>query len=450
MGWFDKKYTQNDLDTIVTNTIEKLNATDSGFRERINGVLSGSNYTGDTMHQISVDFGYPDTLDFSHFYNMYRRFGIARNIVTLPVDISWIDNPEVEGSAAFVKDLNTLIKDKNLWFRLAGLDTRQRVGRYAGALMIVRDGKTLNMPIYKLNGIGSLVKIVPLYESQLKVLETQNDVMKDDYGMPTMYQYSATVGNRNEHTASSISIHPSRLVIASEGADDGSIYGISALEAPYNSLMDLRKIIGASAEGFYKNAAQSIVFDLNDAATAKINQTLLDKFNENVDDFMRNRSRRSLWTPGMKANVLTSTLTSPVDAFNSALNDTAAASKIPATILIGQQTGRLASGEDSKQFLSTLQSRRVNFQSEMVRNVLDWFIKYGVLPSSEYEIEWSDLMAANDEQKLANSQSMAAINESLFKSGGGLAFTGEEIREAAGYETDKLTEGEDLPETEYE
>ena len=338
--------------------------------------------------------------------------------------------------AAFQKGIDHLVNNLNMWRRIKGLDTRQRVGRYAGMFMRIRDGKQPDQPIDgTLNGLNALVQMVPLYEGQLKVNEVDNDPKSERYGLPVMYQFNGgTVGNRDEKQNAAFAIHPDRIIIAAEGADNGDIYGIPALEAAYNSLMDLRKIIGAGGEGFYKNAAQSIVFNLEDGASAKENATLLGKFTDNADDFMRNRMRRSLWTPGMKAQTLDSNLANPKDHFMDALYDASAASKILATVLIGQQTGRLASSEDSKSFLSGINSRRENFVTEMVSSVIDWCIVYGVLPSAEYEVEWGNLLELSDNEKLDKSVKMAETNSKQFQSGGAVPFTGDEIRDAAGYD----------------
>jgi hypothetical protein len=240
------------------------------------------------------------------------------------------------------------------------------------------------------------------------------------------------------------------LIIASEGADDGSIYGIPELEAPYNSLMDLRKIMGAGGEGFYKNAAKDVIFNLQDGAGATQNKALLDAFNEEYDDWASNRSRRSLWTPGMEAKTLDANLANPKEFFFNSLYDVAAATKTAATIIIGQQTGRMASEEDSKSHLSSMKSRQENFLTELVEKSIDWMIKWGVLPSSEYEIEWDDLLAISDEQKLVGVDKMADINQKQFLSGGGPVFEDTEMREAAGFDPDELPEddGEDIDDEE--
>lgn len=450
-----------DYDAVAAHVVKELRletnstATTDGIRSRMASLMSGGYDFADTLHNIYLDYGYPAQLEFFNFWNMYRRFGIAHNIVELPPDIGWMTAPTIKGSGQFDRDFAKLVEQVKLWVRLKGLDVRQRVGRYAGMFMRVRDGKNPSEPIEeKLPGLGALVEIMPLYESQLDVVESDTSPISDTFGQPIRYQYSSgIVGGRNPEARSVITIHASRVVIAAEGADNGWIYGISSLEAPYNSLMDLRKIAGAGGEGFYKNAAQSIVFDLKDAASATQNKDLLDKFNENYDEFSQNRSRRSIWTPGMEAKVLASTLANPKDHFMNSLNDVAAASKIPATLLIGQQTGRLASTEDSKNFLAVAQSRRENFQTEMVRDNIDWFIQFGILPVSEYEVEWDDLLARSDDEKLTNASTMAEVNEKQFRSGGDTVFLSEEIREAAGFDAETAIDdenGETLDEVEIE
>lgn len=406
-------------------------------RSRIAQALSGGYDFADTLHNIFLDFGYPAALTFINFWNMYRRFGIARNVCELPVSITWMRLPKVESpNAQFMREFERLADFLSLWIRMSAADKRQRVGRYAGIFMRVRDGLTPDKPLEKkLNGIGAIMQMVPLYEGQLRVLSTDTDPLSETYALPTMYQFnSGNIGNRNENLANSFSIHPDRIVIISEDADNGGIYGVPALEAPYNSLMDLRKILGGGAEGFYKNAAQNIVFNLKDGSSAKSNETLLEKFNENYDDFAHNRMRRGLWTPGMEAKALESNLIQPKDFFFNCLYDVAASSKIPATILIGQQTGRLASSEDSRSFLSTINSRREIFGTDSINAVIDWFIAHGVLPAAEYAIEWDDLLALSRKEQLENASTMSGINDSQFKSGGGIAFSDDEIREAAGYE----------------
>lgn len=455
MAWYKRKQPTVSAPAINTGLSESdrqqlmLNAL-SDVRARIAAAVSGGYDFADTLHDIYLDFGYPASLDFFNLWNMYRRFGIAQNVVDLPVEMSWMRPPTIESETdqQFNREIEKLIEQVSLFQRLKGLDTRQRVGRYAGMFMRVRDNLTPDRPIEgKLPGLGALMQMVPLYEGQLEVLEIDDDPTSERYTLPETYQFKGSgAGSRNEKSAASFVVHHSRVVPAAEGADNGGIYGIPALESCYNSLLDLRKIIGGGAEGFYKNAAQSIIFDLKDASSAKSNAEILKKFNEHYDDFARNRSRRAIWTPGMDAKALNSELITPKDFFNNALNDVSASSKIPATLIIGQQTGRLASQEDSRGFLSNINSRNENFVSEMTGDVIDWCMEWGILPIAEYTIEWDDLLSLSDAERLEHGEKMSVINEAQFKSGGEVPFSGDEIRLASGFEEREEEEpgGEEL------
>lgn len=447
-GQKEEKITLTTIEKKVNEAVEELQSNgmvvNESLRGRINAAISGGYDYADTLHNIYLDFGYPAKLTFNNYWNMYRRFGIAKNVVELPVDTGWVTPPTIEGSDSLTKEIDKLINDFKMWQRVKGLDKRQRVGRYAGMYMRVKDNKKPSEPIEgQFNGLASLVEMMPLYESQLEVKESNKDPQSEEYGNPILYEYSGSVeGDRNEEINNTLTIHASRIIIASEDADAGWIYGVSSLESVYNSLMDLRKVIGAGAEGFYKNAAQNIVFELKDAASAKNNAELLNKFNDHYDEFSHNRFRRAMWTPGLQATVLNSELTNPKEYFMVALNDVAAGSKIGATILIGQQTGKLASTEDSNNFLSTIQSRRMNFMTDLVADVIDWMMNTGILKKEEYEIQWDDLLARSDVEKMVSAKEMAETNNKQFLSGQSVPFSPEEIREAAGFDPEEMPEDE--------
>jgi hypothetical protein len=419
---------------------------DTRLRSQLASAVSGGYDYADTLHNIYLDYGYPIQLQFSNFWNMYRRFGVAARVVTLYPNQTWLDDPIIESSnAAFVHGVETLHRTRGLWRRLKGLDTRQRVGRYAGLFMRVRDNLAPDQPIAgKLAGLATLVDMVPLYESQLTVLETHDNVLNDDYGQPKMYQFtSGAAGDRNDKTQDSFNIHPSRVVIAAEGSDNGGIYGVPALESIYNSLMDLRKVLGGGGEGFYKNSSQNIVFNVQDPENVSAhNAALLKEFNEQYDDFAQNRQRRAMWTPGMDSKTLESSLMSPEHFANTSLLDISAGAGIPLALLVGKQEGRLAGDQDTKAFLGLVQARREDFATDMVTATLDWCSRWGVLPAAEYDVAFPDALSPSDDEKLANADKMADINQKIFLSGGSVAFTGEEIREQAGFEA---TADADLP-----
>jgi uncharacterized protein len=407
--------------------------------------ISGSYDYADSLHDIYRDYGYPLELSFYNFWNMYRRGGIAGAIVEQRPNVCWVSPPIIKASDIFLNELQVLIKNKKLWKRLKSADKKQRVGQYGALFIRVKDGLSLDQPVGKLNGPGSIESIIPLYEGQLIPFDFYRDPKSADYGKPSMYQYrGGSVGDRNPNVSDTFNIHPSRVIIISENADD-SIYGISSLERPYNSLLDLRKITGGSAEGFYRNASQSLVFSAKDDSQMITGQELLDEFDKNVQDFIENRMRKYLYAPGVETTQINSSLTSPKEHFFASLYDVSAADGTPATILIGQQTGRLASDEDQVYFNVLNQSRRENFLTECVEDAINWFIKNNVLPNEEFVVEWDDLLSVSDDQKAKIADILSGINEKQFRSGGEAVFSGTEIRAAAGYEQ----EIDEFPPSEY-
>lgn len=430
----------------ITNALNELNtiltaASNQGWLARSNGgVISGGYDNADDLHNIFEDFGYPHQLDFDNFWNMYRRHGIAARIVNLPVEVCWMDIPELDGGQTFNSQFEELVKKLKLWKRLRGLDQRQRVGRYAGLFVRVKDGKKPSQPIESLNGLNSVQSLTPIYEGQLEVTETEQDETDPRFGLPTMYTYNASgTGSRSTKNNVSMVIHWSRIITAAEGADDGSIYGIPSFENCYNDLMDIRKICGAGGEGFYQNTRMAPVINTKEGFSAPEGdvKTALE---EQLDEWI-GKWRKHFMSQGLELQFPDITLDRPKEFYDNSLNNCAAGSGIPAKFLIGQQTGKLAADEDSQHFLMTMNSRRENFLNDVIESVIDWFVEYNVIAEpTNLTIEWSDLLAKSDDEKLDLSEKMAAVNEKQFRAGGMAVFSEEEIREAGGYEPEDLPE----------
>ena len=96
----------------------------------------------------------------------------------------------------------------------------------------------------------------------------------------------------------------------------------------------------------------------------------------------------SLIAYGMSAKTLSSTLADPMNPWTIALNEVAASTGIPATILVGQQTGRLASDEDGKQMAKVVMARRQNVLNPMIKALFDRLVKVVI---TSYSIHYTKL-----------------------------------------------------------
>lgn len=441
----------------MINPYRKLKVLEGEINSLNNAMASRGQYGAydatagtDWLHQLYCDFGYPQDLTFDKLYWMYTRNGVAKALVDLPIKYGWLEDPTVESV-----DLGDLPSRVSLWQMLKTWDNYQRVGRYAGLFMRVADGQPLDSPMTPRSGPQDLVSMLPLYEGQLKITEWEQDPTSPRFGKPTMYQYQQTMTgtkNSDERTLNFTAvIHWSRVLIAGEGTVPDSIYGVSALEASFNSLMDVRKVIGSGAEGYYRNAAPMTLFRVPDSVSTSNLSSIVRNFTEIINDFFRAPFRRSLITP-FESETVHPALSDPNNFFMIAVQDAAAPQSIPTALVLGKQSGKLAATEDTRAFLGVVQSRKEDWQTHgIVTPFLDWCSEWGILEvPKEVEVTWSDSLAMGTQEQADVADKMADTNNKQFTAGQPVAYSVEEIRTAAGLDPEAAPESGTLDPGEVE
>ena len=131
-------------------------------------------------------------------------------------------------------------------------------------------------------------------------------------------------------------------------------------------------------------------------------------------------------------------LDNPKEFYTNSLNNVSAGSGLASAIIIGQQTGIRASEKDDDLLLKQMQSRRENFLDELVGDVIDWMIKYKALPFAKYEVEWEDMLASSDADKIALVKDMSATNKSQFDSGQQAVYSVEHMQQFAGVDVEVI------------
>lgn len=431
----------------MDNPIRKLlaNAAVSRFFSQF------SPYSVDTKRSTAwQDYGYPEHPEFSTYWSMYKRNGLARAGVMRHIEKAWqtypaiLESDEAHEQTRWEKDIADMFERVDFWKMLKGADERNRVGRYAGLIFIFADGKRPDEPVERVpGGLNGLVKLIPAFEGQLEPSQWDNDQQSRTYGEPVMYTYNeADVGDRAGRDPGRIlTVHASRVHIWAEGADDGSIYGTPALEAGLNALITLEKIVGAGGEGFWKTARAPMKMNIAQDANLTTLATMLgttvdgiaDKMDEVLADFYSGADK-SLLTQGIDSENLTINLPQPQQYFDVAMQEFAASVSCPLPILLGHQTGDRASQEDSNEWNSTIMARRDSFVVPEIKRIIRKLMAVGVIRAREFAVSWDDLTAPSLEDKLANASKMADINQKMMGTGEPVPFTGDEIREVADYD----------------
>lgn len=416
-----------------------------------------SSISQNTTYNVSEQAGYPAVVGFDQLWLMSTKSPLGKAGIHRIVNKCWQTNPTITDGVNdgkrdltdFEKGVEILETDHKLFTRLKGADWRQRVGRYSVILAIIKeqDGDASDKPIKKVNGIEALIKLVPKFESEVDVTDvsTISDISDPDYGNPIHFNLRENVlGDRNPITQTQIVLHPSRVITYAEGADDGSIFGIPALEAGFNDLINLESI-GASAQiTLKKNAQQRIIASIKDnqvaTAISDPDSPQFKAFSQNMDDFDKG-VKNSLVLYGMDVHTLNTTLADPTNPFTIALTSFAASIETPVSELVGLQMNEQASASNSKSFNKTAKSRRENFiNPEIIMNTLNYLIDVGVLskPTDEIIITWDDLDEDTQGEKLDNANKMEDINKKRFEAGRAEPlFSDEEVRTAAGHEPEQ-------------
>lgn len=407
-------------------------------------------YGMSAKHDYARDYGWHDTLCFHHFHRMYSRSGIAAAAIDKTISKTWETMPalwesEKPGKSKAEADIAKHFARRKIWRSLMDADRRSMVGGYAGAIILLRDGQSLDQPVSRVaGGLAGLAGIIPAWEGQLTVAEWDTDPRSDTYGEPAMFQLDEqAVGDPSNVGKSQTRIHPDRMLIWS---DDGTLNGRSALEPGFNDLTDAEKIKGAGGEGFWKSARGAPVVempkdmsmkDLVAGMGAATPDEARDKLNEKVDEFQAGFDK-FLMLGGMTAKPLTITLPQPKEFWEPCVQSFAASMAIPFKVLIGNVTGERASTEDAEEWAQTNMSRRENRVLPILQDFVDRLVAWSVLPAQDWVIGWQSLLEASPDDKLARAEKMAGINATLKDEP---AFLPDEIREEAGFAPADEVEG---------
>lgn len=390
------------MQQLIANEADVIRA-----RQELFATLGLDAKRGSTAWQV---YGYPESISFDKLLAAYERHPAAHGAVHKLLDKCWQDNPRIkrpddDDESEFEKAVNAVLKPIRGWAKLRDFDRRNMIGRYSALIYRVADGKALREPLVR----GQLVDLVPLYEDQLKVTTWDTDPASPTYGMPRMYQYRTrpvNVEDTQGRPEEWVDVHPSRVQILAEGSVGDMFDGVPLLRAGFNSLVDLEKVTGGSAESFLKNSARTVVYEFDPTASpqaiasgsATATSSVREALSSQTKELNRNQDA-AIVLQGGKANTLQTAQNDPEPSFGIASAAFAASVRIPQTILFGQQTGRLASDEDRSDFNERCKSRREVDLTPMIEEFVRRMQAIGVIEQGDFEVEWKPLDVPGDAEK---------------------------------------------------
>lgn len=422
--------------------------------------LSGQ-FGGSPKHDHYSDFGWPSTVVFNDLKNMYERNGLAQAAVERYVSKVWETDPEIyeaeeaheptEAEDAF----KAWAEDIRFWQKLAEADRRGMVGDYAGLIIQIADNLEWNQPLGRVRkGLEDVWDLIPVWEIELTPAEWDDNPRSRRYGQPVTYQYQEQRVRRvtGGPAPRSLTIHHSRVILWSS---TGDLLGNSILRAGYNALLDHEKVVGGGAEGFWKNARQSMTLNVDpNSDLSKLARSLSvteaelgTKINDLVDDWTKGFDKAFI-TQGIEPQAHNITMPQPAEFQEGPLQLFAASVQIPVRVLIGNVTGERATVEDEIAWSKRCNSLRSKQKRPLLKRVLNLLEECGAIDQRDWFIFWTDLTEGTTEQKLDTAMKMAEINAKSLGIGDLVPFSSNEVREAAGYDVESEDDGGDEREAE--
>ena len=364
----------------------------------------GVSYDGN--RDLYSTLGYPRRVTFTEFYGKFRRQDMAKAIINRPVKATWrgelvLLEADDDKETPLEKAFKELEKEHRLKSKFIRVDRLTALGRYGVLLLGLDDVKKKDdamLPVVP--GKRKLKYVKALSEHSAQIVTWDTKPSSERYGLPVTYEL--TVQNPDDaNTNISIKVHYSRIIHITGDKMESEVYGMPALEAVYNRLMDLEKLAGGSGEMFWRGARPGFGLGVKDDYTlpkgSKEEQAVQDQIAE-----YEHHLRRFLVLEGIDLKELKPQVVDPASHIDAQIQLISAETGIPKRILVGSERGELASSQDENAWKEMIQARRDEFATtEIFRPFVDRMIELGILPppDDDYTIKWSDLFAQSDKEK---------------------------------------------------
>lgn len=378
-------------------------------RTRLSGLL-GTSFGGkrDTYEAL----GYPKLLTYEHYVNLFERGDIARRIIEAFPYATWRGMPDIytigkPDNDPFHEQWKDLVSKHRLYHYFNRVDTLAGIGHYAVLLLGINDsnGGDFSRPA---QSARELLYVAPYTEDNAEIVAMNEDVTSPRFGYPEMYRVTMTIGPKNKHSVITKLVHWTRIVHVAEGLVQNEIYGTPRLQAIYNRIEDLSRVVGGSSEMFWKGAFPGYAFNAEN--DADWDDQSIEEFNEELEEYFHNM-KRYLRLQNTNVQSLSQQVADPSHHLDVIIKIISGTTGIPARILTGSERGELASTQDEDNWNSRVDERRRDFaEPSILRQFIDRMGELGILDVPEkYTVRWPgvDLMTEKDKADVGYTRTKA-------------------------------------------
>jgi uncharacterized protein len=384
-------------------------------------------------HDVDKACDYPRSISFSMYNSMYEREGIATRVVNVfPTEtwtvVPWVyetelveEDEQTEFEKAY-KELSTRLNLQKTW---AELDEISGLGHYGVMLIGVNDGKKLDQPLDGIDENGEYVEgdfpereviyLSVFNESQAPISDWNRDKNSKRFGHPLFYnlliadpsQQQATQGGTYrlapptaDNTGESMKVHWSRVIHVADNCRTSKIFGTPRMKNVFNYLLNLRRILGGSAEMFWNGGFPGTAFEVPPEIVHEVDLDT-EALTEEIESYYK-RFKRYLALKGVTAKQLLPNIEDPTSTFEIQITAICIAIGVPKRLFMGTEEARLASIQDKDTWNRKVHRRNdTHVTPVIVRPTVDRFIAIRALPKPAvpYSTQWPDVYAISETDK---------------------------------------------------
>ena len=392
----------------------------------------------DPRRDYDKECGYPDRhgILIDDYKYRYERQDIAQRVVDVLPDESWqatpslIEDEDMDNTTPFEEAWANLAKslrgeeswfddeDGNpLWEYLHRIDRLSGIGDFGILLLGLDDGVKLEVPVTGFSdpepgetsslGVMSFnaakrkerkLTFIRCYDrSLITSIEFEWNIHSPRYGKPKFYMVTQvdaggmpiTMTGQNAPSQDE-KVHWSRVVHICDNLNASEIFGQPRMQSVFNRLLDLTKLMGGSAEMYWRGAFPGLSLETHPQLGGDVNINESD-LKSKIWDY-QNGLQRALSLVGMSAKSLAPQVVDPSKQVEVQIDAICIQLGIPKRLFMGSERGELASGQDDSTWNDRLRARRIDYIGpRIIVPFVDRLIQIGVLPEPDgYQISWPD------------------------------------------------------------
>jgi hypothetical protein len=248
----------------------------------------------------------------------------------------------------------------------------------------------------------TFIRVFP--EHLVQVVQYESALTNPRFGQPIMYLI--TMNDPRQHATgvglpqTTVRVHWSRVVHHADNLTSSEVFGVPAIRPVLYPIMDIKKVRGASAEGYWSASFPGISFETHPQLGGDVD--IDTQGLRNMYEQYKNSLQRALFLSGMAAKTLGPTVTEPRTHIDIQIETICISLACPKRVFMGSERGELASSQDDSSWNDRLRAYQQRFITpKIIAPFIDRLIMYGVLPEPDdgYFVDWPDLDSMSDQQK---------------------------------------------------